>query len=386
MLPARPDAPGAAGGTRLAEEGPATWQHHSSPVARYACLAYAALTLYASLYPWSGWRALGVSAWAYLTAPWPLYVTVFDLAANVLLYLPLGFLIALSLYPRCRGRWAAILGGLLATLFSASIEAAQTYLPERISSNVDLLTNGIGGWLGAALGARAAERLIDRGWLYEVRMRWFERDASAGIVIVGLWGVAQWAPHLLLFGNGDVSWVVVDLYRWAFDVDVYSRPWSWTPAIVGAAEVATSALGVLAVGLLASVILRPLAPRLRLLVAWIGLTLAVKALLQRQVFNDPATLLWLTEAGAAGLVLGIALAVPALGLRRRARATLAFWAIVLCLLVVNFAPESDYLAAKLVSLRPHRWQWLNFSGLLDMIAVVWPYAACVYLLRVRKRL
>lgn len=386
MLPARPDAPKAAAGARLTDEGPAAWQHHSSPVARYACLAYAALTLYASLYPWSGWRALGVSAWAYLAAPWPRYVTLFDLATNVLLYLPLGFLLALSFYPRCRGRWAAVLAGLLATVFSAAIEAAQTYLPERISSNVDLLTNAVGGWLGAMIGARAAERLIDRGWLYEVRMRWFERDAGAGIVMVGLWGVAQWAPHLFLFGNGDVSWALVDLYRWAFDVEVYSRPWSWTPAIVGAAEVATSALGVVAVGLLASVILRPLAPRLRLLFAWIGLTLAVKALLQRQVFNDPATLLWLTEAGAAGLVLGVALVVPALGLRRRTRATLALWAIVLCLLVVNFAPESDYLAAKLLSLRPHRWQWLNFSGVLDMIAVVWPYAAWVYLARVRKRL
>jgi VanZ family protein len=389
--PANPSgAPAPIGGTalagRLADEGPAGWQRQSSPVARYAWTAYVGLVLYASLYPWTGWRDLGVPAWAYLRAPWPLYLTQFDLLTNLLLYAPLGMLTPLALYPLLRG-WKAWLAAVAAgALLSGCIEAVQTFLPERISSNVDLLANVAGAALGGALGVRCAQGLIDRGWLFEIRMRWFERDASGGIVIVALWGAAQWAPQLLLFGNGDVTAVLSDAYRWLFDVYGFNRIWSWTPGLVGVAEAATSALGVLSVGLLSSVLLRPLSPRLRILLGWLTLTLILKAALQRLVFRDSAASLWLTEAGAAGAAFGLVAHVALLALPRKTRATLALCAVVLSLVVVNFAPESDYIAAKLESLRPHRWQWGNFSGLLDMIALIWPFAAWVYLARLRRRL
>src|SRR4051812_38441184 len=58
--------------------------------------AYAALIVYASLYPFSGWRHQGIAPWEFLWSPLPKYWTGFDVAANVAGYVPLGFLLALS--------------------------------------------------------------------------------------------------------------------------------------------------------------------------------------------------------------------------------------------------------------------------------------------------
>jgi len=62
-----------------------------SPLARILFAVFAALTVYASLYPMEGWRDPGLSPFAYLTAPWPRHITRFDIAVNVLGYVPYGF-------------------------------------------------------------------------------------------------------------------------------------------------------------------------------------------------------------------------------------------------------------------------------------------------------
>ena len=41
-------------------------------------LLYAALIVYASLFPFTGWRDQGIVPWAYLRAPWPRYWRVFQ--------------------------------------------------------------------------------------------------------------------------------------------------------------------------------------------------------------------------------------------------------------------------------------------------------------------
>ena len=46
-------------------------------------LIYAALIVYASLYPFEGWRDQGIAPWAFLASPLPRYWTGFDVAANV---------------------------------------------------------------------------------------------------------------------------------------------------------------------------------------------------------------------------------------------------------------------------------------------------------------
>lgn len=70
-----------------------------------------------------------------------------EFGANVLLFLPVGFLLALLLPRRA---WGAVV--LLAPIFSALIESAQAlFLTERFPSLLDVLANGFGGILGAIL-------------------------------------------------------------------------------------------------------------------------------------------------------------------------------------------------------------------------------------------
>src|SRR6267378_2891298 len=68
----------------------ALWQ--PSTLARYLFAAYIPLVVYASLHPFSGWRDRGLPPFAFLTAPFPRPIPVFDVVANVIGYVPLGFL------------------------------------------------------------------------------------------------------------------------------------------------------------------------------------------------------------------------------------------------------------------------------------------------------
>ena len=72
----------------LSESGPP----QASATARIALFFYLLLVVYASCYPFSGWRDNGLAPWSYLSEPMPRYWTGFDLAVNVLGYVPLGAL------------------------------------------------------------------------------------------------------------------------------------------------------------------------------------------------------------------------------------------------------------------------------------------------------
>ena len=57
---------------------------------------YSGLIVYASLYPFADWRNQDITPWSFLWAPIAHYWTGFDVAMNVVGYVPLGGLLALS--------------------------------------------------------------------------------------------------------------------------------------------------------------------------------------------------------------------------------------------------------------------------------------------------
>src|SRR2546423_5555367 len=120
-----------------------------SPLARILLAVFTALTVYASLYPMEGWRDPGLSPFTYLNAPWPRHITRFDVAVNILGYIPYGFLAATALQRRLRGVVAFIVATLSATALALVLEALQSYLPARFPSNLDALCNAGGGATGA---------------------------------------------------------------------------------------------------------------------------------------------------------------------------------------------------------------------------------------------
>jgi hypothetical protein len=123
----------------------------------------------------------------------------FDLATNIIAYVPLGFLFAMCFFPRLRaigGIFAALLCG---ALLSVAVEVAQVYLPGRVSSRVDLLANAV----GSAIGALAALSVSHTTLMRRMREAWFIAGGwgDAGIALLALFAISSAKPTLPLMGN-----------------------------------------------------------------------------------------------------------------------------------------------------------------------------------------
>jgi VanZ family protein len=185
-----------------------------------------ALIVYVSLYPLrfapdgpSLFAALNQLTWARAGRG--------EMLNNVLLYLPLGFCVALLVEPRY-GRTAGIVAAIVAgALLSLYMELLQASVPTRVTSLKDLSLNAFGALAGAALGsawhllgARMAPQSTSQG-----------RSRGVIVTILGLWFLARlwplvpglglrqlkgavrplFAPHIELadFANLFVGWLVV---------------------------------------------------------------------------------------------------------------------------------------------------------------------------------
>jgi VanZ family protein len=340
----------------------------ASPLARSTFAVYLLLVVYASLYPLSGWRDQGLSAFAYVFAPPPPYVTVFDVIANLAGYVPYGFFCVLALQPRLPGR--AALGTAVASgaLLSLSLEAAQSFLPARIASNLDVLCNLCGTLAGAALATRLAPWLLGTGLLKRLRATAFLPGATAdvGLLLLALWLFTQLNPAMLLFGAGDLR-------------DLLAAPGGapYAPELFVSVEALTSAANLVAAAMLLSAIVAP-GSRVRVMVlALVLIALVVKAVAFAILLRAEHVLAWLTPGAWQGLVVGLAAALAAVALPRATRLVLAAMLLMMATVLVNLAPPNPYLAASLTV-----WQqghFLNFNGLTRLVSSAWPFAALGYL-------
>jgi len=340
----------------------------ASPLARFFLVAYVLLAVYATLYPLAGWRDPGVSAWAFLGAPWPRYVTAFDLAANFAGYLPYGFLAALAMHPALQGRSAALAAALTGTVLSLALEAAQSFLPARIPSNVDVLANILGAAAGALAGARFGPRLLEGGPLKRLRTRFFEPGAQAdlGLTLLALWLFAQLNPATLLFGAGDLRDLVAGPAGPAYGAEFFV-----------AIEAGTAAANLAAVALLASALSASAAPARSIAFALVGMALVVKTLAFAILMRAENVLAWLTPGAQLGIALGTLAALAAMSRPRGLRLALAAALLAAATVLVNIAPPNPYLAAILkVWAQGH---FLHFNGLTHLVAAAWPFAALAWL-------
>lgn len=346
-----------------------------SPLARTSLLVYVVLLVYGSLSPWAGWRSLGVSPLAFLHAPWPAYVTGFDLTLNVLAYVPLGLLLVLAGHPRLRGLPAVLAACALAAALSVVIESLQNYLPARIASNLDVLTNIAGAVLGSVAGAALAPALIDGRRLQQARRRWF-RPASATLLLLALlWPLAQIHPGPMLFGNGDFGYGFTSALFALFD-----RPLPvFDAGQFAAAEALVTACGMLAAGAALSAAMKPRAPRLRMLLLLLGAALATKAITYGHEFGPERVLAWLTPGAVAGLAIGwLAVTAAAATASARTGSALAAAALLLLVMAVNVVPPNPYHAHWLAARQPGRLR--DVAAASDWLAQAWPYAMLAVLL------
>jgi VanZ family protein len=346
----------------------------ASPLARILFGVYVLLVAYASLYPLSGWRGHGLSPFAYLASAWPRYVTSFDVAANIVAYVPYGFLCVAAVHPRLHGLAAFAVAGASGLVLSLALEAAQSFLPARVPTNVDVLCNLAGAALGAALAARYAAALRASGPLSRLRTGLFARsaDTDLGLALVALWLFTQLNPAMLLFGAGDLR-----------DLLVAPGGQPRAPAFFAGIEAATAAANLAAVALLVSALAPPGRPVRRLFLALLAVAVAIKTAAFAILMRAENVLAWLTPGAQLGLAAGVAVALAAMSLPRTARLALAAVLIMAATVLVNLAPANPYLAATLKV-----WQqghFLNFNGLTRLVSAVWPFAALGYLILLASR-
>lgn len=336
-------------------------------LARYLALAYILLVIYASLHPLSGWAEPGAPLLAYLSAPWPRYVTVFDLLVNVLAYVPLGFLLVPAFHPRFSPAQAACIAMLVGGAVSFSMETLQNFLPSRVPSNVDLGTNVVGCLAGALLGTRWGALLTDGGRLHALRLRLFlpGKRADFGLVLLGCWLLSQLNPEILLFGSGDLRSLLGFVPTMPYTVRRFF-----------AVEFGVAAAGCLAVGLTAATLLR--GRRLWPAAALLFAALALKAFASAALVSPGQFGYWITRGNMAGFVGGSLLMLGAARLPATVQRALAAIALMFATALVNLAPENPYITAS-VSIW-QQGQFFNFNGLTRVVASLWPFAAMSYLM------
>ena len=343
-------------------------------------LAAICLIVYASLYPFSGWRDQGISPLQFLMAPLPQYWTGFDVGINLLGYAPLGFLLTLAALISRRVPWPVTVAVLTAALLSLTMETLQSYLPSRIASNLDFALNTLGAWLGASC-AWTLSKVGIIGRLTRLRARWFSQDARGALVLLLLWPVALLFPASVPLGLGQIF----ERLESALAGFLINTPFlDWMPVremelqpLVPLAELICVALGALVPCLLGYCVLRTLWQRAAFSATMLAVGIGSSALSAALSYGPDHAWAWLDLPVQAGLGLAALLAVVLLAVPRRAAAACALLALALHLSLLNQAPADPYFAQTLQTWEQGRF--IRFHGLVQWLGWLWPYAVMLYL-------
>ncbi len=358
-------------------------KHESSPLVRVALLAYTFLIVYASWFPFTGWRDLGASPLAYLSAPLPRYWTLFDVSINVIGYIPFGILLVLAGYPWLARFWAATFALVIGVFVSGGMEAVQTYLPTRVASNLDFITNCAGVVIGIIVGCVLTPWLLERDLLERIRVRWFVPNISNGLIIVALWPLAQIYPQAYMLGLGQI---VPTLSNWLndyFDIPIdlgalIRQGTELTIEQYWLSETMITCCGLIGAVLILLCLLQAKAPKARLITFLIFVNLAVKSLAAALLFSPENAYAWVTPGAQAGLLLGCLMLYGLAFTTPRAQRHLAILMLGISLVVVNFVPSNPYFTDTLST-----WvqgKFLNFNGAAQFLCLAWPWIAIWFLL------
>ena len=340
----------------------------------WLAFGYTLFIVYGSLSPFSGWRGQGLDFIEVLRAPFLLTYTAFDTVINLLAYMPFGLLVGLMLRTRFSALASVILGLCLGVLLSASMEYLQMYLPMRVSSNMDLLTNSAGTLIGALL----AVSITSWTWFFSRLTRWRSglfrhgKEMDFGLALLALWMFGQINPSLPMLGNVFISGVA----RQPF-VTLRSAPFNgW--------ETSAVTLNLLMLGTLMLTLLR--APRniVTALLVILSVVALAKFITAALLLKSWALLLWINSEALLGMLLGILLLFVAMRLPRSAAMGFGTAAALCYFAIVNFVFDDNTPSAAMSIYHWHYGHLLNYNGLAQTITLVFPLLLIFHLWRIRK--
>lgn len=319
-------------------------------------LAYAALIVYGSLYPFSGWTA-NEDTFAFLST-WNIKaLSLPDLVVNSLIYLPLGAGIRLATV-----RWPLVVSVLLATLvggaLSLCIETFQSHLPQRVPSLSDLILNTGGAFVGATL----VGLLNPRGQRYAAAQAWRVRDFQPGheanLLLAALfgWSLSQLSPFVPSLDVGSIRAGLAPLAAVMTD-----------PSRFSSSRAVTTALEILALALLLRDVRKHPAPVGRSLRRIIFGVLALKVVIVSRQLSAEAL---------SGAVVGLLIALASPRALKPHRPAISLLAILMSLIISELAPENG--ALRVLNYVPFAAHMENpMLGLGVITDTVWPYLLIV---------
>lgn len=342
----------------------------------------------ATLYPLVDWQLHTEGTFAFLWRGLPRWWTWFDVVSNALAYALLALMLTLAWLERAPPVSAVVAVTLACSLLSLSLEAIQSWLPARVPSLLDWISNTVGaaagGWLGATLN-RAAQR-PDR-IAVPVRDRWFEQGPPTGWVLLLLWLATQLVPQRLLFATGHVEpalqrlldgWQLPDapdLSRFAERLWGGEAPTGYGVAV----EAGVVVCAMVVVGAIAFALVHGSRRRFALIAGIAAVAFGLRSLATQMVYGVAAPFAWLTPGAQGGLVVGTALLYGLETLGPRVRAGCAIAAAIAGFVLVNVVPEDRYFDTMVAGLRAG--QLSNLHGLLRSVSFIWPVLAVVWFWR-----
>lgn len=335
-----------------------------------ALFIYALAIAYASLNPFFAWR------WpeAFTLFVWPRYVNSFDIVVNVVAYAPLGGLLverhlqksheAAEPLVMTRIWWHSVLAG---ALLSLVMEILQAFLPLRVSSPIDLLTNTAGTAIGAGLMTSTFGRtIVTHAMTWRERYFVQQRETGWGLLLLAAWFFAQMNPVIPFFEAGHIAN--------PFDVAAAQNPYDLLVLLPHAVGVALNVCGF---ALFTSLLLHAKIRVMLRVLAILAIGLALKVSMASLLLKAPQMAAWLAPATVIGLSSGLLLFAyfSTIGYRWRAFCTTLFvFAGGLMAKMTSFYGAFDEAVRLLHWPQGHI---ASFAGLTRWIHEVWPLAACL---------
>jgi VanZ family protein len=343
------------------------WPLQAMPLARATGIMYALLIVYISLNPFDFDFQNGISPWAWIDAPLPRFITLFDVSVNVLAYIPFGFLVVFAAYPRWRNFVALGIAFGLSALLAFSVETLQTWLPTRIPSLMDWWANGFGGLLGGLLAIPLGPQWLSGSAIRRRFDQWFGLNwATCALCLLFPW--SQIYPQS--------SWLGVGVWG---HVELGTVDWGTTVINQMVQETLITGLSWVGVGLVLSLGMRAKAPQWQILNGLLSLTVLLKTLFTALQFGGEFSLIWLTAGAFWGMLVAIIILHWALRFEIRIKYALAFICLLTATIAINLLPDNPY---SILTLRHwHQGRLLHFNDLMQWVSVIWLPMAFIWMLR-----
>jgi len=328
-----------------------------------------ALIIFASLTPFN-FEYVALNPFAWITAPLPKYIPLFDVKVNILGYLPLGFLAVLALYPRWV-KWPALVLSLLFGLFvSASLESAQSFLSTRVANLTDFYANGLGTFIGALLAITINPVKLSKHWTGRFRKVLFGKNQEF-FLLIAIFPIAQIFPQNVWLGMGDwhINFLRISPY--------------WTRILSNTTqEILIATLAVVSTSAFMMTGIRRQAPKLKVIFCVIAFSAFLKIAMSELQYGSFEVKHWISVANGIGIALGFIVATIIRNFSRSTHWVIAIIGFTLLLILVNILPQNPYYLSQVQLLPQGRFK--HFNGLFDWLTMVWPILAIVALLKQYK--